>query len=114
MMLTQEHNTSIDGKVVSHQHPITYISGLFQVSELNWAALTKMAYVIYMSVNKLSFYLAGVSITLRSDHLALKRFLQKTTSNVKVNKWSSELSDYNIKFKFIKGVKTHLLILYQG
>ena len=36
-------------------HPITYVSGLFHGSQLNWATLTKEAYAIYMSVNKLSF-----------------------------------------------------------
>ena len=34
-------------------HPITYISGLFCGSELNWETLTKEAYAIYMSVKKL-------------------------------------------------------------
>ena len=30
-------------------HPVSYISGLFKGSQLNWAALTKEAYAIYMS-----------------------------------------------------------------
>ena len=38
-------------------HPVAYTSGLFRGSQLNWAALTKEAYAIYMSVKKLSFYL---------------------------------------------------------
>ena len=44
-MLTQ-HSDGTD-------HPITYVSGLFRGSQLNWATLTKEAYVIYMSVKKL-------------------------------------------------------------
>ena len=39
---------------------------------LNWAALSKEAYVIYMAVKKLLFYLANATITLWSDHLPLK------------------------------------------
>ena len=31
-------------------HPVSYISGLFRGSQLNWAALTKETYTIYMSV----------------------------------------------------------------
>ena len=31
-------------------HPITYVSGLFHGSQLNWATITKEAYAIYMSV----------------------------------------------------------------
>ena len=76
-VLTQKYNTSVGGKTVSHQHPITYVSGLFQGSHVNWVALTKGDYAIYMSGTKMSFYLADASITLRSDHFTLKRFLQK-------------------------------------
>ena len=66
-------------------HPVAYVSGLFRGSQLNWAALTKEAYAIYMSVKKLSFYLDSARITVRSDHLPLKRFLEKNTLNTKVN-----------------------------
>ena len=31
-------------------HPITYVNVLFRGSQLNWAAHTKKAYTIYMSV----------------------------------------------------------------
>ena len=34
----------------STDHPITYVSGLFRASQLNWATLTKEAYTFYMSV----------------------------------------------------------------
>ena len=46
-VLTQ-HNDGVD-------HPITYVSGLFRGSQLNWATLTKEAYAIYMSVKKTQF-----------------------------------------------------------
>ena len=72
-------------------HPVAYVSGLFRGSQLNWAALTKEAYAIYMSVKKLSFYLDSARITVRSDHLPLKRFLEKNTLNAKVNNWAVEL-----------------------
>ena len=70
---------SIDGT----DHPVAYTSGLFRGSQLNWAALTKEAYAIYMSVRKLSFYLDSEQMTLRSDHLPLKKFLEKNTMNAK-------------------------------
>ena len=38
-------------------HPITYVSGLFKGSQINWAALTKEAYAIYMSVKKIKLLL---------------------------------------------------------
>ena len=54
-------------------------------SQLNWATLTKEAYTIYMSVKKLSFYIDTAKITVKSDHLPLKEFLEKNTLNPKVN-----------------------------
>ena len=59
-------------------HPITYVSGLFHGSELNWATLIKEAYAIYMSVKKLSFYIDTAKITVKSDNLPLKKFLKRT------------------------------------
>ena len=38
-------------------HPITYVSGLFRGSQLNWATLTKEAYEIYTSVRNSVFTL---------------------------------------------------------
>ena len=64
-------------KTVIH-HPVSYISGLFRGSQLNWAALTKEAYAIYMSIRKLSFYLTNADVLIRSDHLPLKKFLRQT------------------------------------
>ena len=68
-ILTQ-HNNGTD-------HLITYVSGLFRGSQLNWATLTKEAYAIYMSVKKLSFYINTAKITVKSYHLPLKKFLGK-------------------------------------
>ena len=61
-VLTQAHTTVIGGKSVIHQHPVTYVNGLFQDSQLNWAVLTKEAYTVYKTVKELSFYLVNVDI----------------------------------------------------
>ena len=89
-------------------HPITYMSGLFHGSQTNWACLTKEAYVIYMSIKKLAYYLEDADITLRSDHFPLKKFLVKNTFNSKVNNWAIEISPFHITFEYIKGIKNTL------
>ena len=89
-------------------HPITYVSGLFHGSQLNWATLTKEAYAIYMSVKKLSFYIDTAKITVKSDHLPLKIFLEKNTLNSKVNNWAVELESQNITFGYIPGIRNTL------
>ena len=47
-------------------------------------------------------------VILRSDHLPLKKFLQKNTLNSKVNNWALEISPYKIQFEYIKGIKNTL------
>ena len=107
-VLTQSHTIDIDGKSVTTDHPVAFVSGLFRGSQLDCAASTKEAFAIYMSVKKLSFYLDQAEIILRSDHLPLKRFLQKNTLNSKVNNWAMELKSFNIQFEYIQGSKNVL------
>ena len=102
-VLTQSHTAVIDGKSTTTDHPVTFVSGLFRGSQLNWAALMKEAFAIYISVKKLSFYLTDATILLRSDHKPLEKFLQKNTLNSKVNNWAMELEAFNIQFDYIKG-----------
>ena len=97
------HTTVIDGKSITTDHPVAFVSGLVRGSQLNWATLMKEAFAIYMSVKKLSFYLTDAQILLRSDHKPLEKFLQKNTLNSKVNNWAMELEAFNIQFDYIKG-----------
>ena len=102
-VLTQKHRADVNGKQVTTDHPVTFVSGLFRGSQLNWAALTKEAFAIYMSVKKFPFYLTDAQILLRSDHKPLEKFLLKNTLNSKVNNWAMELEVFNIQFDYIKG-----------
>ena len=101
----QEH---LDEKGKGKNHPICYVSGQFRGSQLNWAALTKEAYAIYMSVRRLSFYITGAEVTIRSDHLPLKKFLNKQTMNSKVNNWAVELEQFRLHLEWIPGTRNLL------
>ena len=106
-VLTQEKTHILEGKETKLLHPITYMSGLFRGSQLNWACMTKEAYAIYMSIKKLTYYLEDTDVTLTSDYLPLKRFLAKNTLNSKVNNWAIEISPFRIIFEYIKGIKKY-------
>ena len=104
-VLTQEYP---DEKGRVKAHPICYVSGQFRGSQLNWAALTKEAYAIYMSIRRLVFYLSDADVTIKCDHLPLKKFLMKQTLNSKVNNWAVELEQFNLKLEWIMGSKNTL------
>ena len=90
-VLTQEET---DDKGRRKSHPICYVSDQFRGSQLNWAALTKEAYAIYMSIRRLTFYLMDAEITIKCDHLPLRKFLNKQTLNSKVNNFAVELEQF--------------------
>ena len=102
-VLTQEHTSVIDGKEVITNHPVSFVSGMFHGSQLNWAAMTKEAYAIYMTIKKSTFYLTGQEIMLRSDHLPLKKFLNHKTLNITVDNWAVEIESFKIKLIHILG-----------
>ena len=104
-VLTQEH---LDERGKAKNHPICYVSGQFRGSQLNWAALTKEAYAIYMSVRRLSFYVTDAEVIIRSDHLPLKKFLNKQTMNSKVNNWAVELEQFRLHLEWIPGTRNLL------
>ena len=107
-VLTQAYQHNDEKGMKEIQHPITYISGLFRGPQINWAALVKEAYAIYMSTRKLDYYLDEVITTIRSDHLPLKRFLEHKTKNSKVDNWSLDIAHYNLQFEYVKGIKNTL------
>ena len=56
-----------------------------------------------MNVKKSTFYLTGQEITLRSDHLPLKKFLKCRTLNNTVDNWAVEIESFKIQFVHIAG-----------
>ena len=102
-VLTEEHTSIVDGKEITTKHPVMYVSGLFHGLQLNWAAMTKEAYAIYMTVKKSTFYITGHDVTLRIDRLPLNKFLKQMTLNNTVNNWAMENESFKIKFVHIAG-----------
>ena len=102
----QAHTHVVDGVEKEIHQPFTYVSGLFRGPQINWAALVKEAYAIYMAARKLHYYISNSDTTIRSDHMPLRRFLLKNTKNTTVNNWAVSKEDYQLKY--IKGVKNTL------
>ena len=61
-----------------------------------------------MSIKKFTYYLEDADVTLRSDHLPLKKFMAQNTLNSKVKNWAIEISPFQITFEYIKGIKNTL------
>ena len=59
-------------------------------------------------VRRLSFYVTDVEVTIRSNHLPLKKFLNKQTMNSKVNNWAVELEQFRLHLEWIPGSRNLL------
>ena len=56
-----------------------------------------------MAIKRLSFYVTDVDVSIKSDHLPLKKFLNKQTMNSKVNDWAVELEQFRLHLEWILG-----------
>ena len=61
-----------------------------------------------MAIKRLSFYVTDADVTIRSDDLPLKKFLNKQTMNSKVNNWAVELEQFRLHLHWIPGSKNLL------
>ena len=62
-----------------------------------------------MMVKKSTFYLTGQEITLRSDHLPPKKFLNHKMLNNTVDNWAVEIESFKINFVHIAGKDNFLM-----
>ena len=68
-VLTQTRETlKENGKLDITYHPITYQSGMFTLSQINWSTLVKEAYVIMMLFCKMTFYFHNAEVFIQSYH----------------------------------------------
>ena len=56
-----------------------------------------------MAIKRLTFCVTDADVTIRSDHLPLKKFLNKQTMNSKVNNWVVELEQFRLNLEWIPG-----------
>ena len=97
-VLTQRHTSAVNGKEITMDHPVSYVSGLFWGSQLNWAALTKEEYAIYMSIKRSIFYLTGHEITLREWSSTTQEYSwERWHSMNTVNNWSTEIESFQYR-----------------
>ena len=98
------------GAQLSQEHDgieflIAFLSHTFSKTQCKWSTTEQEAFGVYYAVTKWNYYLQGDNIIVQNDHKPLAQFLNGKNANNKVNRWSLELSTYNITFKWISGAK---------
>ena len=86
-------------------YPITYHSGTFSPTQVNWSANTKEAYAIFRSITRMSFFVTDSEVIVHSDHKPLKKFIEGVTANPRVLDWALYCHSVvrKLSIEFIKG-----------
>ena len=87
--LSQEHNGT--------EFPVAFLSHTFTETQHKWSTTEREAFGVYYAITKWNYYLQGANIIVWNDHKPLARFLNRKNTNNKVNRWSLELTTYNIR-----------------
>lgn len=84
--------------------PISYYSGRFLHSQLNWPTIEKELFAIVAAVHKYEVYIDGQdTLYIYSDHSPLSHLQRSTTLSNKLLRWSYILSAHNIQVIAIPG-----------
>ena len=85
--------------VVPNLIPITYSLGSFSKTQQLWNTTQKECYTVYRSIQKFSFYLAGIKCTFYCDHKPLAPFFTTGMSSPLLDHWALELQKCDIQCK---------------
>ena len=87
------------------EFPVAFLSHTFTKTQSKWSTREQEAFGVYYAITKWNYYLQGANIIIWDDHKPLAQFLNGKNMNNKVNRWSLELTTYNITFEWISGAK---------
>ena len=100
-LYTDASGRHMAGVLMQEGRPIGYFARSFKNTEINWGALVKEAHAVYRAVQFFSVFITAAKVTLRCDHKPLERFLVADTKNQMVNRWSLNMQQYDIDFKWV-------------
>ena len=83
--------------------PLAFFSCKLDDSQRPWATVHKEAFAVIVALRKFRNWIFGSEIHVFSDHNPLLFLTESAPKNAKLMRWSLAMSEFNIKFHFIKG-----------
>ena len=90
------------------QHPVYYVSKSFLSVETRYSILERYVLILIMSCVKLRPYFEGHHISVKTN-LPIKAVLRKPDLSGRMNKWSVQLSTYDISYEPRTAIKSQAL-----
>jgi hypothetical protein len=97
-----------EGKELSVQRPVHYLSEVLTLSKQNYPHYQKVAYGVYMAARKLKHYFEEYPITVVST-TPLSEIIGCKDATGRVAKWAIELATHTIQYKPRTTIKSQIL-----
>ena len=104
------HNITFDWmeqcqKAFNHLHKLLMEYPILQYLHLmqGYILYTDASGIDWSGVLTQEYHVTDAEVTIRSDHLPLKKFVNKQTMNSKVNNWVVELEQFRLHLEWIPG-----------
>jgi hypothetical protein len=107
--LVQEREASKEGRKLSHQVPIYFVSEALASSKKYYSEMEKICYAVVMSARKLRHYFKARRVRVQTNQ-ALNDIFGNHDSSGRIGKWAMELSEHVIDFEKRSAIKSQVLV----
>src|SRR6185503_10583909 len=83
---------------------VAYASWLFNSAQRNYTTTERELLALVKATRKWKPYLRGSTFLAETDHQPLERYLDIQDPYGKIARWAAELTQFNFKVKYIKGI----------
>ena len=96
-ILAQKEHGGTEEKVIH------YLSQQLNKTQRRWSTIEREAYAIVLALKKFRQYLLGTPFTVYCDHRPLKTLFKSPMKNMRIERWSILLSEYNCDIQYRPG-----------
>ncbi|WKX98818.1 hypothetical protein Q1695_014030 [Nippostrongylus brasiliensis] len=84
-------------------HPLYFASRSLTKAERNYHVTDAEALAVVFALRKFHFFVYGLDVTVRTDHLPLTALFKRTNISGRVLRWALEILQYKVKIEYVKG-----------
>ncbi|XGW28157.1 hypothetical protein V3C99_008173, partial [Haemonchus contortus] len=84
-------------------HPIYFVSKKLSKAERNYHITDLEALSIVVALRKLHFFVYGMHVIVRTDHLPLTVLFKRQNVSARVLRWALEVQQYKLSIEYVKG-----------
>jgi hypothetical protein len=106
--LVQEREISKEGRKLSQQVPIYFVSEALTSSKKYYSKMEKICYVVVISARKLRHYFESHKVRVLT-YQPLNDFFRNRDSSRKIRKWAMELLEHVVDFEKRSAIKSQVL-----